>query len=171
MTRADKARHCGFTMAELLMSLALTAALLAAVAAAMHASMQSYSENEKIAAVTQAARSVLDRMSREIRTAVDVDCSSTKMTIYPFDDGSHPQIVYEFEAGTLYYTPAGGAVQTLLGSDEEVKVGSFDVVREDFQDDQGQLHAKIVTVCVTFSAKERSFAVTASAAPRKNQAY
>ena len=78
--RKQKRKH-GFTLMEVLISVAMLAMLMAAIGAAMHSSLQSYSENEKSLALTQAARSVLDRMMREVRTAADVDSTTNTLTI------------------------------------------------------------------------------------------
>lgn len=59
----------GFTVVELLISLAITALLLAAVAAAFNASVKNYQENEKIFQTMNNARQALLRMTAQLRTA------------------------------------------------------------------------------------------------------
>ena len=82
-TSIASAHRRAFTVAEMIMALVITALLLAAVAAAMHATMYSYKENEQIASVTQTARSILGRMSTDIRTAQAIDYTDGLLSIIP----------------------------------------------------------------------------------------
>jgi len=59
----------GFTVAELLLALAISAMLLVAVAVAFNASATNYRENEDIFRVTNSARQALFRMTTQLRTA------------------------------------------------------------------------------------------------------
>jgi len=166
-----------FTLVEALISIALLALLLTAIATAMHASFQSYEENEKLAAVTQTARSVLDRMTREIRTANDIDPASTptKVGIQPAAGGTIQRIEYEFANGNLYYRLTNTAGQTtsqvLLGSTEDVRVTSFQASYTTGQDWQGVACTKTVIVHMVLAVKNQTLTVTASGSPRKNQLY
>ncbi len=63
----------GFSLAELLLALAITAILLAAVAIAFNASVINYSENEEIFRTINNARQALIRMTSQLRTANAVD--------------------------------------------------------------------------------------------------
>jgi len=165
----------GFGLIELLLSLAIMAMLLAAVSAAIHTSLKSYQENQKIAAVTQSARSILDRMMRDVRTAAAVDSAATELTIIPPDDGSGlEQLKYDFTGGVLYYrrTVSGQTTShVLLGSGDEVTVSDFTVTREVGQDWQGTPCTKSITASLSLAAGGYTFSVTASAAPRRNQLY
>ena len=66
----------GFTIAELLIALAITGLLLAAVAVAFNASIINYRENEDIFKTINKARQVLFRMTTQLRTANAVDPNS-----------------------------------------------------------------------------------------------
>ena len=70
----------GFTLVELLLALALMGILLASVAAAFHASIQSYEVNTTIADATQAARSIMDRLARDVRQAHSVTATTSSVT-------------------------------------------------------------------------------------------
>jgi len=59
----------GFTIAELLLALAISGILLAAVAVAFNASVINYRENEEIFKTINKARQALTRMTTQIRTA------------------------------------------------------------------------------------------------------
>lgn len=67
-TRPTKST-AGFTIAELLIALAVTGILLAAVAIAFNASVTNYQENEDIFKTINKARQALTRMTTQIRTA------------------------------------------------------------------------------------------------------
>lgn len=64
-----KNKAAGFTIAELLLALAITALLLAAVAAAFNASVINYRENERIFRTINSARQALSRITSQLRTA------------------------------------------------------------------------------------------------------
>ena len=63
----------GFTVAELLIALAISAMLLVAVAVAFNASATNYRQNEDIFKVVNSARQALFRMTSQLRTASAVD--------------------------------------------------------------------------------------------------
>ena len=66
----------GFTIAELLIALAISAMLLVAVAVAFNASAMNYQENEDIFKTINAARQALLRMTSQLRTAETVDLAA-----------------------------------------------------------------------------------------------
>jgi prepilin-type N-terminal cleavage/methylation domain-containing protein len=59
----------GFTIAELLIALAISAMLLVAIAVAFNASAVNYQQNEDIFKVVNSARQALFRMTSQLRTA------------------------------------------------------------------------------------------------------
>ena len=63
----------GFTLAELLIALAISAMLLVAVAVAFNASTTNYRQNEDIFKVVNSSRQALFRMTSQLRTADAVD--------------------------------------------------------------------------------------------------
>jgi prepilin-type N-terminal cleavage/methylation domain-containing protein len=164
----------GFSLVEVLIALALLAAILTAVAAAIQASLQSYRDNETITEATQTARSCLARMMREVRTADEVDSTSTSLTIIPPLDGSGlTQIQYELSGGALYYRrTVGGATtsQALLATTDDVRISSFNISRVTGTSG-GTPYTKSVTVRIGLSADGQSFYTTASASLRRNQEY
>jgi prepilin-type N-terminal cleavage/methylation domain-containing protein len=167
----------GFTLVEILLSIALLGMLLTAVAAAMHASFQSYDQNDKLASVTQVARSILDRMTREIRTAIDIDpnSTSTRLGIQPPADSGVQRIEYEYTGGALYYRRTIGGVttsQALLSPTDDVRVTSFLVLsRETGQDWQGYTCTKNVKIRLDLLVDSQALSLTASGVLRRNQVY
>jgi type II secretory pathway pseudopilin PulG len=159
---------------EVLIATALMAVLLTAVGVAMYASTQSYRENERLTAMTQAARSILARMMREVRTADEVDTTTGTLSILPPVDGSGVTLIrYAWAGGSLTYNQTAGAGTTsevLLGGDQMVSAQSFLLNRETGTAD-GLVYTKSVTATITFASGERTFAVTASADVRRNQEY
>jgi len=99
--------NAGFTLVEVLLSLAILGMLLAAVALAFNASAVNYSQNEAMFKAMNTARQALLRITTEIRTADYVG-------IIPGDDPDDSQcsiltsdsrnITYRFDSGdsTLY---------------------------------------------------------------------
>ncbi len=165
-------KNPGFTLVEVLLALTMMAMLLASVAVAIHASLQSFAANDRIASVTQASRVILSRMMSEVRTATDVDSSATLLTITPPVDGSGlEQIQYEYIDGKLHYRRTVNGVQSddILTGDgaDEIVISTFSIVREE-NSEQVPLSVKVRLVLDRGPAR---FAVTASAAIRKNQEY
>jgi len=63
----------GFTLAEILIALAITGLLLAAVAVTFNASVMGYQENEDIFKTVNNGRQALFRITTQLRTATDVN--------------------------------------------------------------------------------------------------
>jgi prepilin-type N-terminal cleavage/methylation domain-containing protein len=96
----------GFTLAEVLISMAILAVLLTAVAAAFDASMKNYKDNEAISKTMNAARAALLRITNDIRTAhgVVVNAEHTECEIDTTRDGEAVTYRYWYDAkdGKLY---------------------------------------------------------------------
>lgn len=67
----------GFTVVELLISMAISAMLLASIAVAFNASIINFRENEDIFRAINSARQALCRITTELRTADAVDPNAT----------------------------------------------------------------------------------------------
>jgi len=168
--------NAGVTLIELLLGLAIGGLLLSAIAAAFHGSLTSYTENEKIARATQTARSVVNRMMRDIRGAAATDAYASQITVIPPEDGSGlQQVQYEFDSAAqcLYYrrTVSGATTSHVLIGGNDVQVTTFYATSEWGQDSQGVSCIKSVTVRLGFRIGGQQFAVTSSAAPRRNQIF
>jgi prepilin-type N-terminal cleavage/methylation domain-containing protein len=90
----------GFTLAEVLISMAILAVLLTAVAAAFDASMKNYKDNEAISKTMNAARAALLRITNDIRTAhgVVVNAEHTECEIDTTRDGEAVTYRYRYDA-------------------------------------------------------------------------
>ena len=164
-----------FTVAELLLALTISALLLLAIATVMYAGLENYEQNEQLATVTQTARGVLNRMTRDIRTASAIDYSSEVFTIIPPDDGSGiTQIQYERDGGRLIYrvTKNGTeATENLIASDDDVQISSFSVTEETGQDWEGYDCTKCLAIGVALSIDGKTHTFSATARPRRNRLY
>jgi type II secretory pathway component PulJ len=146
-----------FTLAEVMLSLSITAVLMVAAATAMKVSMQGYDENDKVTRAMQGARSTLERLTRQIRTAESaaftqtsepgiyegqqVTMDVTTLVITSPNDSSYlqqVQYVHRIPMGSTlggklyyYYQEQGQGLTTptlaMLGEEEDVEVESFDV--------------------------------------------
>ena len=104
---------CGFTVAELLIGVSLMAVLLAAMATAFEGAMNSYDENVRLSTMTQASRSIIERMTREIRQADDVDFSTGQLNIFPVTSVDSPdEIQYVLENGSFIYRTINGGTSS-----------------------------------------------------------
>jgi len=179
MPRHNERENCklksGFTIIELLMATAIMAGLLTSVALAMHASLKSCSENDRMAAVTQSARSIMSKMSHEIRACEDISGTSTKLILLPVDNGTGlTQIQYEITNGSLFYRKVVNGVTTsypLLDGSDRVKVTSFAVTTVSGKDAAGTTCTVNVTVKLVLNIDSQTLSVTASGCPRRNQTY
>jgi prepilin-type N-terminal cleavage/methylation domain-containing protein len=87
----------GFTLAELLIALAISAMLLVAVAVAFNASATNYQQNEDIFKVINSARQALCRITSQLRTAaVDPDAPSNECTMIT---AAGEDITYRYNSG------------------------------------------------------------------------
>lgn len=162
----------GFTLVEVLIAMVILAMLLAAIALATKAAMHGYTENAKIAEVTQTSRVVLHRIMREIRTADAVTSGPQAVSIIPPENAEGiSQIEYELHEGTLYCrrTVAGSEESVeLVSSEGSVQVQDFSISRETGIDGEGLSYTKSVTARMALRVGENTFNVTASACPRRN---
>lgn len=163
-----------FTLAELLVALAITAVLLASVAVAMHGSMMTYTENERLADVTKTARIVLLRLSAHVRTAEAVESGDRRLSIIPPANPQAPtRLEYELVDGVLYYRRTIGGKETshVLVGNGEVQVEGFEVTCETVQDGEDPAYTRTVQVELTLRSGVNRRTFTASACPRRNLTY
>jgi len=161
----------------MLFGLALLAMLLTAISVATHASLTSYNENAEFAALNQTTRVLLARMRREIRTAEAVNylAEPGTLVISPPDSTGIDQIRYEhdYETQTLYYHQTIGGettTQVVMGGDSLVKLTSFYAHYDTVQIGEVTCTSRVV-VMLDMEVDGKHYAVTFTAAPRRNQQY
>jgi prepilin-type N-terminal cleavage/methylation domain-containing protein len=163
--------HRGFTLVEVLLSLAVLAVLLAAVATAVYSSIQSNDQNQQMTAASQTARLLLERMMTQVRSAKAVDSTTLRLTI------TDPQDVvreYELSGGALLLRlrRPGQTVTTeqMLSSTGSVRLSTFSVLRESPAGYPEPEHTRSVTIRMVIKTPDTTLPLTASAAVRRNQA-
>ena len=174
-TIPPRRKRAGFTLVEVMLSLAIMAVIMAAVGAAMHGAFLAYAENNKIAQVTQTARSVLHRMMQEVRTAEAVTSTATSVSVVPPDNAEGLSlIVYELTNGTLFYKrTVNGEVLTepVVGAGDGVTIQNFTVWRETATDGEGVEYTTRLTARLDISAGANRLDVSAAVCPRRNMTF
>ena len=94
----------GFTIVELLISLAITVILLTAVAIAFNASAINYKQNESIFKTVNSARQALYRITTQLRNAeaVDSTTSDNLCTLRRYQGDAGMTYYYDSSDNTLY---------------------------------------------------------------------
>ncbi|MBC8468523.1 MAG: hypothetical protein H8D56_03540 [Planctomycetes bacterium] len=93
---SKKAHGGGFTIAELLIALAIASMLLASIAVAINASIINYRENEDMFKAINSARQALLRITSELRTADTVDPFSPVNECSLFRANGVDDITYQY---------------------------------------------------------------------------
>ena len=110
----------------------------------------------------------MERMTREISQAEDVEYSTNQLNIFPTPSAGGPdEIQYVLEGGSFYYrTIEDGATSSymFLSADDEVTVQQFSIETE-----VEASRTTLVKVTLDLLAGGQSFSVTASGCPRRNQ--
>ena len=159
----------GFTVIELLISLAIMAMLMTAVAFAFDASVKNYQANQGIYKTLNTARAALLRITNDLRTAQavaligsgDPDNSRCSMILA---DGS--DVTYRFSAAdnTLYYDKNDtGDSYTLC---RNVTAMTFN--RATVPDDATAIRSVRISMTLTDDAGENPQTLAAAAVIRKN---
>ena len=114
MFNRPKQSTAGFTIAELLVVLAITGMLLVALAAALNASIINYRQNEDIFKTINNARQALSRITTQIRSGLvdpnDISdeskckllCSDNSEITYRYDSGENKLYLLEHSSGSNY---------------------------------------------------------------------
>ena len=168
-------RRTGFSLVEAILGLAILAILMTALGTAVHSTMESFRENERLATFSQVARAVLNRMTRDIRSAAAVDANSTSITIIPPADANGLQQVrywYDPAAKVLRYRRTiYGTPYTHVACGEGGTLTSFSVATQSGLDWQGLTCIKNIRVTMALKLGTETFTVSASASPRRNQVF
>jgi len=194
ITGRNRSRRRAFTLTEVMLSLSIMAVLMVAAATAMKVAMQGYDENDKVTRAMQGARSTLERLSRQLRTAEStsftqtsesgmyegqqVTLNVTTLIITGPNDGSNlDQVQYVHRipmgstvGGKLYYNyqeqgqDLTTATLAMLGEEEDVEVESFDITTVN----RGTVTAN-TKVQFTLNVGGRQFAFSSAVALRGNE--
>jgi len=157
----------GFTIAELLIALAISAMLLVAVAVAFNASAVNYQQNEDIFKVVNSARQALFRMTSQLRTAIAVDPNAppnecTMLT------SANENITYRYNSGdnTLYLITNDD-----LGDSDYVlcdNVTAMNCTKTAVFDEEGWLIVQSVQISITVASGRVRQTASAAAVIRRN---
>ena len=99
----QKSKRCGFTVVEMLVSLAVMAIVLTAVAFAFNASAINYNENFAMFSALNTGRQAMMQMTSELRTASELDKDSPPNMIRFFESADANQfLAFKHEGTTLY---------------------------------------------------------------------
>ncbi len=153
-----------FTIAELLLALAITSILLAAVAVAFNASVINYQENEDIFKTTNSARQALLQITNRLRTASAVDPNSP-VNECSFYTASGENITYD-------YRSADGKLYLVTNSNGQEYVLCDNVTAMTFQKDTGAeggtVYVKSVQISITVVNGNAQRTVSAAVVIRRN---
>jgi prepilin-type N-terminal cleavage/methylation domain-containing protein len=153
----------GFTIAELLIALALMAFLLAAVAFAFNASIMNYRQNEDIFKSVNAARQTLHRITTQLRTAEAVDPNTANnVCSFILADGS-TCIAYRYEPGeSKLYLDSGGNAYLMCQN-----VTAMTFTKNTATGEHG-LYVENVQISMTVCSGNISHTISASVVIRRN---
>ena len=153
---------------ELLISLVLTAILLAGFGVVISGALFSYEQNTNSTALDQVGRSIMERMTQEIRSSSNLDVSSNLLRIFPTDPSDPDEIRYRLQDGVFYYDQVNGGTvtsNTLIGNQDGVTVQSFTI---DLILDGST--ATLANISLGLQAGDTTRTIRTSAAPRVNRA-
>jgi prepilin-type N-terminal cleavage/methylation domain-containing protein len=160
--------NSGFTLVEVLLSLAILGMLLAAAALAFNASATNYSENEAMFKAMNTARQALLRITTEIRTAQDValmpsatDPDNSQCSMHTSDGRD---ITYRYNSGnnTLYLDDNIASTSYVMC--ENVTAITFE--RTPVPDDPAKI--RNVRISITVAADGLSQTLATAAVVRRN---
>jgi prepilin-type N-terminal cleavage/methylation domain-containing protein len=154
----------GFTIAELLLALAVSAMLLAAVAFAFNASIINYRENEDIFKAINSTRQALSRMTSQLRTADTVDPNSPPNECSFFTAGAE-NITYEYRSADnkLYLVTNSDGQEYVLCDNVTAMTFTKDTVVED-----ELIKVKSVQISITVVSGNVQQTVSAAVVIRRN---
>jgi len=166
MSSGSDKSAAGFTIAELLLALAITAMLLAAVAVAFNASIINYRENENIFKTINNARQALSRITSQLRTANAVDPGSpnNECTLITADG---KDITYRFNNtdNKLYLITNDDSSDSDYVLCDNVTAMTF---TKDTATKESVIYVKSVEISITVTSGDIQRTVSAAAVIRKN---
>ena len=108
----------GFTLAEVLISLALMALLVTAAAVGIHAAQQAHAYNSERADLVTRTRGVLDRIARDVRRGQEVSAPNSRtITITMLDDSTRTYAWNGIVGGDIALTVVDGGTTSAVLTD------------------------------------------------------
>jgi len=159
------AKHkTGFTVAELLIALAISAILLAAVAVAINGSAINYQENENMFKAINNARQALFRMTTQLRTADAVDPNAIT-TECSFFTATGEDITYQYRSADnkLYLITNSDGQEYVLCDNVTAMTFTKNIVTED-----AITKVKSVQIVMTVQSGDTSRTIASAAVVRRN---
>ena len=156
----------GFTIAELLLALAITGLLLVVVAVAFNASIINYGENEDVFKTINKARQALFRITSQLRTAQKdlVDpCAPDNECSFFTADGNDITYRYYSSDNTLYLIDNSTAMSYVLCDNVTAMTFTKDTAVEDTT-----IYVKSVQISMTVVSGNTQRTVSAAAVIRRN---
>ena len=151
----------GFTIAELLIAIAIAGMLLVAVAVAFNASATNYRENEEIFRTINTARQALARITSQLRTSLpDPNAPVNECTLWT---AAGDNITYRYDSGqnTLYLRTNSDGQQYILC--DNVTAMSFTKTPTD-----DGLDVKSVHISMTVERGDLQKTISSAAVVRRN---
>ena len=158
----------GFTIAELLLALAITGLLLVAVAVAFNASIINYRENEDAFKTINSARQALFRITSQLRTAqkdlVDPDAPDNECS---FVTAGGDDITYRYNSGDnkLYLITNDDLFDSDYVLCDNVTAMTF---TKDTAVEDATIYVKSVQISMTVSSGDVQRTVSAAVVIRRN---
>lgn len=163
MLRKSTKSGDGFTLVELLASLAITAILLAALAVAFNASVVNYRENEDMFFAMNGARQALNRITTQLRTASAVDPNAPTSQCALITTGGS-SITYRYDStDDKLYLDSGAASYVACDN-----VAGMTFTKQTGVDDEGVTYVKNVQISMTVASGNVSQVLSAAAVVRRN---
>lgn len=152
-----------FTVAEMLISLAVISILLAAVAVAFNASVINYRENNDIFKAVNGARQALTRMTTQLRTADSVNPDSLTNEVSLFTAGEE-DVTYRYSiADKKLYLVTNDNASYVLCNNVAAMTFAKNIVTEG-----SQMKVKSVQISMTVTGGDTQRTVSAAAVVRRN---
>ena len=160
--RLHQASRAGFTLVEILISLAISAMMLTAIAAAFNASAMNYAANEEMYEVINSGRQALTRMTSELRTgyAVEPAAPAGRCEFYTADGAN---TIYELNGTNLRVQKDGGTPRVLCNN---VTAATFTKTPTD-----DGMDCKSVQISLTVRSGNFERTFSAAAVIRRNLAF
>ncbi len=162
--RGGTSNELAFTIAELLLALAIMGLLLAAVAVAFNASIINYGENEDVFKTINSARQALFRITSQLRTANAVDPCAPGNECSFFTAGGD-DITYRYNSGDnkLYLIDNSAALSYVLCDNVTAMTFTKNTAVED-----ATIYVKSVQISMTVESGNIQRTVSAAAVIRRN---